>query len=173
IGNLRQMTKYSSTIRHTYEAGAGAADEIPVPTMPEAQSRVAVPAVALGEVVGVLVVESVEAVAVSDDDVAALTLVASAIASGVELTRLRERTETAAATPSPHPGRPTATGTATHVRHFEVDGSTFLDGDYLIKGVAGRILWSLLSEYESSGRTEFTNREVRLDPSLELPEFRD
>src|SRR5262249_31467425 len=100
IGNLRQMTKYSSPLRHTYEAGAGAADEIPVPTMPEAQSRVAVPAVALGEVVGVLVVESVEAVAFSDNDVAALTLVASAIASGVELTRLRERTETAAVMPA-------------------------------------------------------------------------
>jgi adenylate cyclase len=59
------------------------------------------------------------------------------------------------------------------VRFFAVDGSTFLDGDYLIKGVAGRILWSLLGHYEREGRTEFTNKEVRLDPALELPEFRD
>ena len=59
------------------------------------------------------------------------------------------------------------------VRFFPVDGSTFLDGDYLIKGVAGRVLWSLLNDYDRSGRSEFTNREVRLDPSLELPEFRD
>ncbi|HVM63510.1 MAG TPA: hypothetical protein VMU14_01525, partial [Acidimicrobiales bacterium] len=41
------------------------------------------------------------------------------------------------------------------------------------KGVAGRLLWSLLNQYEREGRTEFTNREVRLDPTLELPEFRD
>ena len=59
------------------------------------------------------------------------------------------------------------------MRFFAVDGSTFLDGDYLIKGVAGRILWALLGHYERDGRDEFTNKEVRLDPTLELPEFRD
>ncbi len=56
---------------------------------------------------------------------------------------------------------------------FAVDGSTFLDGDYLIKGVAGRILWALLGQHQRRGTDEFTNREVRLDPTLELPEFRD
>ena len=59
------------------------------------------------------------------------------------------------------------------MRFFAVDGSTFLDGDYLIKGVAGRILWSLLGHYDRERRIEFTNKEIRLDPSLELPEFRD
>ena len=59
------------------------------------------------------------------------------------------------------------------MRFFTVDGSTFLDGDYLIKGVAGRILWSLLGQYTREQRVEFTNREIRLDPTLELPEFRD
>ena len=59
------------------------------------------------------------------------------------------------------------------VRYFPIDGSTFIDGDYLIKGVAGRLLWSLLGQYQSEGRVEFSNREVRLDPALELPEYRD
>ena len=48
-----------------------------------------------------------------------------------------------AATSRPEPSKPT-----THVRFFAVDGSTFLDGDYLIKGVSGRILWSLLGHFD-------------------------
>ncbi|MDQ1535283.1 MAG: adenylate cyclase, partial [Actinomycetota bacterium] len=59
------------------------------------------------------------------------------------------------------------------IRFFAVDGSTFIDDDYLIKGVAGRMLWRLVRDYTEQGRTEFTNREIRLDPSLELPSFRD
>ena len=54
-----------------------------------------------------------------------------------------------------------------------LDGSTFLNGEYLIKGVAGRLFWALLGHYERDGRDEFTNKEIRLDPSLELPDFRD
>jgi adenylate cyclase len=39
--------------------------------------------------------------------------------------------------------------------------------------VAGRILWRLLNDHFEDGRTEITNREVRLDRSLELPVYRD
>jgi hypothetical protein len=34
-------------------------------------------------------------------------------------------------------------------------------------------LWSLLGHDNRERRTDFRNNEVRLDPSLELPEFRD
>ena len=51
--------------------------------------------------------------------------------------------------------------------------STFLDDAYVIKGVAGRLLWKVASEHATTGRTAFTNREARLDPALELPPFRD
>ena len=176
LGNVRQMAKYSRSVRRAYEDSGDMTPgrDIPVPGLPNADSRVAVPAMALGELVGVLTVESPHSVAFGPYDEAVLKVVASLFANAIEVERSRERSaEVAPATPRDEPrARPDAAA-ATHVRFFEVDGSTFVDGDYLIKGVAGRILWALLGHHARDGRVEFTNREVRLDPTLELPEFRD
>ena len=58
------------------------------------------------------------------------------------------------------------------MRFFPVDGSTFLDGDYLIKGSpAGSVVPA--RPVRPEGRVDFTNREVRLDPTLDLPDFKD
>jgi predicted pyridoxine 5'-phosphate oxidase superfamily flavin-nucleotide-binding protein len=176
-GNLRQVAKYSRTIRKSYEdhAGIGPGRVIPVPGLPDAESRIAVPAIARDRVFGVLVAESSRRLAFGTGDEHALavaaSLVATAMANEPQQARRPEVSSPAAA--SPETADRAGVVPSTHVRFFAVDGSTFLDGDYLIKGVAGRILWSLLGQHQRHGRTEFTNREVRLDPTLELPELRD
>jgi hypothetical protein len=93
------------------------------------------------------------------------------VANAIEIDTVREQAiESAAATPTPPTAPPP--GEPCRVRFFDQDGSVFLDGDYLIKGVAGRILWALVQAHVTEGRTEFTNRELRLDPALQLPEYR-
>ena len=59
------------------------------------------------------------------------------------------------------------------MRHYAADDSVFFDDDYLIKGVAGAVLWKLVREHAADGRTEFSNRELRLAPELRLPEVGD
>jgi adenylate cyclase len=172
VGNLGQMLAYARTVRRAYEeTGEVAEHEIALPGLAAAESQVAVPAMVLGQLVGVVAIESNDRLAFGPRDEALLTVVATMVASAIEL----DRAEKPSAIPAgrAHPPSTSTPASPSRVRFFEVDGSTFLDGEYLIKGVAGRILWVLLGEYVRTGREEFTNKEVRLDPSLELPEFRD
>jgi adenylate cyclase len=175
VGSLHQMAKYSRTVRRAYEDSGeiGPGREIPLPGLPRADSRIAAPAMALAQLVGVLTVEERASAQFTEADESALAVIASLVANAVETIRAEERVASARAAAPGTPAASAPAGEPTRVRFFAVDGSTFLDGDYLIKGVAGRLLWSLLGQYDAEGRTEFTNREVRLDPSLDLPDFRD
>ena len=64
-------------------------------------------------------------------------------------------------------------GRTIHIVHHRFDDSVFIDNIYIIKGVAGRLLAFMLEVYRRDGRTEFTNREIRLSGSIRLPEIKD
>lgn len=180
-GSLVQSQKYSGAIRRQYEeTGVRPGHEVPLPAVPGVQSRIAVPAMVHGELVGVLVAESRQPIAFSPADDEVLLVAATMLAAATLAIGAGDRTDERGVEPGVdignRPATPTAAPSAAHtvaVRFFAVDGSVFIDGDYVIKGVAGRILWSLLRQHTAEGRTDFTNRELRLDPSLELPGFKD
>ena len=87
VGNLGQMLAYARTVRRTYEEQGGEAPghEIPLPGLADAESQVAVPAIVLGQLVAVLAIERSTRMAFDADDEALLTVVATLVASAIEI----------------------------------------------------------------------------------------
>jgi hypothetical protein len=146
-----------------------ASPRIPLPVLADPHSQIAVPLSHGERLVGVLYAESEENAFFSHADEDALVVYGRHLAALiVQLAALPDDAEPALAAPTPMPsGAPLA------VRYFAHDHSVFIDNDYLIKGVAGSILWTLLNEHAASGRRDFCNRELRRDPRLPLPDFGD
>ena len=173
IAHLTADYAYGKTQREA-AAQAGLIDrlqhEIPFAGLPEAHSQLAVPILSGGRLAGVLYVESPEDRRFSYDDEDALVALAAHLGTSMQLLRQAEDQEEDGRAPgAPQP----ADGAIVTVRHYGFDDSVFLDDDYLIKGVAGAVLWKLLGEHARSGRVDFSNRELRLDPALRLPDIAD
>ena len=145
--------------------------EIPVPGLPDSRSQLAVPIVVGSTLSAVLYVEDVLDRRFGFDDEDALVAVAALL--GPTIRNMQELADAAQEAAPPRAGTAPAQGPAVAIRHYAADDSVFLGDDYLIKGVAGAIFWKLLRDFTTSGRTEFTNRELRLDPSIRLPDLSD
>ncbi|HXV64493.1 MAG TPA: GAF domain-containing protein [Vicinamibacteria bacterium] len=175
ITHMTAEYSYGRAIRESIEReGLGERLEttIPLPGLAESRSQLAVPILTGERLFGVLYVESPEDLRFGYDDEDALVVLAAEI--GIAMRQLEPAGESADR-PAAVAGTPRAplSGPPATVRHYPADDSVFIDGDYLIKGVAGAILCKLVSEYLRERRTEFTNRELRLDPTLRLPDIGD
>lgn len=139
---------------------------IPFPGLEAPASQLAVPIAAGGRLLGVLFAESAEDMAFGYDDEDALAVVAGQLGMMIEALCYRGVVED----PPAVQAAIRKTGKPVLIRHYPADDSVFIDHDYLIKGVAGAIFWRLVREHVTAGRTEFSNRELRLAPELRLPE---
>jgi hypothetical protein len=180
INHMTLAYGYSRAIRERMRAlgQAGSLEaEIDFPGLPEPHSQLALPLDCCAGSTGVLFVESMEDLRFGWDDEDALAAIAHQV--GMMMRALQGTADApssaceACEPASAEPAKPIAQGKPLRVRHFEADGSVFLDNDYLIKGVAGRIVWHLLNAHEREGRREFSNRELRLAGSIGLPELGD
>lgn len=156
--------RYGEAIRRTAaRQGAGSGSAAPLVGVSEAQSCVALPLIARDRLVGVLAVESPSPACFETWHEAFLSVVASHAASCLDNLRPREA---AGSVPANEPA-------AHHVRFYAGDDCVFLDGEYLVRNLPGRILWRLLDAHRREGRSAFLNRELRLDPTLGLPAGKD
>ena len=173
IQHMTTAYLYSRAVRSSLRAdspGLALDTDIPYPGLAAPHSQLAVPIQAAGRLLGVLFVESPNELHFGFEDEDLLVALAGQLGAAIELLRASaaEEEDAPEATADALP-----TGQLLQVRRYAVNDSVFLDDAYLIKGVAGAIFWKLASEYVQLGRREFSNRELRLDPRLGLPDVTD
>jgi predicted pyridoxine 5'-phosphate oxidase superfamily flavin-nucleotide-binding protein len=167
IGHMTREYRYGAAISDmARRAGimVEATRTIPFPGLSAPRSQIALPIAVSGRVQGVLFGEAEEMMCFSYDEEDALALVASHLGARILLLRQETSEEEIVRDVAP-----VAVSKVVNVRYFDFDQSVFLDNDYLIKGVAGAILWRLLCAFKETGRSEFSLRELRVDPALRLP----
>ena len=177
LSAIDHSLRYARAVKNRAEAVAGAdtvvCREIPLPGLTGAAAHIAVPLVTRARLVGVLAVESTDPLAFMPRENTLLTILAAQLATGIEELS-RDMGEAAPGRPAQ--ARPAGASKGRRTRQFcffHQDDCIFVDGEYLIRNVPGRILWRLLTQYRDGTRTEFTNRELRMDAWLGLPEVKD
>jgi adenylate cyclase len=168
LTNMTRDLNYSHAARDAVMRDAGRApieQVIPLPGLPAVRSQLVTPMLAYHHLAGVICLQSPEPGAFQAADECVVGILASQVAMAMASLRPEggARTETAAA----------EAGRAVQVKHYAEDDSVFLDNEYLIKGVAGGILWRLLRNHQEHQRSEFSNKEIRLDQTLDLPDIKD
>jgi hypothetical protein len=187
LPSLEADLRYGRAVRRESALGPDRLQaEIPLPGLPDAQSVLAIPLTVGSRLVGVIAAEDRDPMRFSEWDEAYFAVIANQIALGLD--RMIERCDEAgdatveapapqsAPAPSP-PAPPRTTHYAPRTKHrltyYRCDDAIFVDDEYLIRNIPARILWKVLGESQRTGRTEFSNRELRLDPSLGLPDVKD
>jgi hypothetical protein len=161
---------------------------IPLPGLPNPQSQLGIPLLVRGELVGVLCAESEVPYRFHEEDKAYFEVLGSYLAIAIQNILLRERAEsdggegreaqpTGRRVPNAAGGLPATASRSRlplrEVTYYRGEELILVGGDYLIRSLPARILWKVLTEFHREGRTEFSNRELRLDKSLNLPQLRD
>lgn len=172
ISHMTAEYSYSRAIRQQAE-GTGLAHalqtEIPYPGLAESRSQLAVPIQGCERLIGVLYVESPQDLRFTYDDEDALVTLCGQLAMAMHIMQNVPVPE-----PEPEPAAmPDVQGAPLAVRHFPDNDSVFFGNDYMIKGVAGAVLWAMLQDFVAHGKTAFSNRELRLDQRVRLPDVSD
>ena len=163
---------------HRQATGERPRPRIALPGLPSPESQLGVPLLVRGELVGVLCLESETPYRFHEEDKKSIELLGSYLAIAIQNMQLQERAQEPLETPpeaaAARAAQAAPAGAAPReVTWYAADECILVDGEYLIRSLPAKILWRLLTTHEKTGRAEFTNRELRLDKSLNLPEWKD
>ncbi|MET0284966.1 MAG: GAF domain-containing protein [Polyangiales bacterium] len=173
IADVHRELHYGRIVREQLERASGEVErEVPLPALANTGSLLAVPLTVDGELFGVLSSESKHRLAYDERDAMVLQTVGQLLAQAIARAMERAK-EVGEADVAPPAQLVTTQPGVLKVRYYEADDSVFVDGEYLIKGLPGRILWLLLTVRQREGRDTFLNRELRLHPLLKLPSYKD
>jgi adenylate cyclase len=178
-GLLRELLYASAVHTRAQEQGLCPPERrITLPGLAQPESQLGVPLLVRGELVGVLCIESEVPYRFHEEDKSSIELLGSYLAIAIQNMQLQERAVDAAAADTPPAAPPrqvraAAPGSRRDVVYYASDECILVDGEYLIRSLPAKILWKLLTSRVEQGRAEFTNRELRLDKSLNLPEWKD
>jgi len=175
-GLIRGMLYAAAAKRRAAERGWRPQEEVRLPGLENPSSQLGVPLVVRGELIGVLCIESETPYRFHEEDKNTIEMLGASLAIAIQNMQLKAPDdEPAAAVPIKAP--PAAGDRPQHhhraLTYYKSEEVIMLDGEYLIRSLPARILWKLLQAHKREGRAEFTNRELRLDKSLGLPDFKD
>ena len=176
LSAMDHSLRYARAVRDRAEAMGdmeAIAHEIPLPGLPDAASQIAVPLVTRGRLIGVLAIESKDPLGFLPREDTLLTTIGAHLATTIDQLSLEADEATTDRIGSVQSAAAPRSIERRRFSFFQKDDCIFVDGDYLIRNVPARILWRLLKQYRDSGRVEFTNRELRMDAWLGLPELKD
>lgn len=174
LSAIDHSLRYARAIRDHALGMDAMCREIPLPGLSGAAGQIAVPLVIRSRLIGVLAVESSEPLAFMSREDTILTIVATQLAAGIDQLSRDTEEPSSSAPVQPKPSHAASTPTrGKNFCFFHQEDCIFVDGEYLIRNVPGRILWRLLTRQRDEGRSEFTNRELRMDSWLGLPEIKD
>jgi len=173
LGSTDTELRYGRAVRERLGERSGRdglTPEIPLPGLSDARSHMALPLVVGERLVGVLALESRNPICFDDWHEAYMDIVANQIAMGIDRMQVLEEDD---AEPESALDSPAKTPAARRFCFYRNDDCVFVDDEYLIRNVPGKILWKILRSHVNEGRVDFTNRELRLDTSLGLPPIKD
>lgn len=166
--NMPRSRSMAAAINST--DGAPLEHEIPLPGLAGARAAAAVPLIVGDDILGVLYLESEQAAAFGGPTEGLLRIIGTHTAAALAARGAPTADEPPTAPPTAPVRRE---GRPTELVYYQADDTVLCNSSYVVKGAPGRILWSMLEAHVASGRTEFSNRELRLDESLGLPAGND